>query len=79
MFGLEIATLISPEHKKGCGFVAIYLGEALECLYTINANDPRPEKGDTTVDIDCFASAMLAMTFPQFVEIRPKEPLWAAH
>lgn len=63
----------------GCGFVAVYHVEARESLCTINANDPRPKKGDTTVDIDCFASAMLAMTFPQSAEIRPKEPLWAAH
>ena len=38
---------------------------------------PTPRKGDNTADMDCFASMMLAMTFPQFVEIRPKEPLWA--
>ena len=77
MFGLENTTPILHENKKGCGFAAVYLIEALQCPYKINANDPRPEKSNNTADMDCFASMMLAMTFPQFVEIRPKEPLWA--
>ena len=42
--------------KKGCGFAAVYLSEAQQCLYTINASDPRPEKGDETANIDCSLS-----------------------
>ena len=34
-------------------FTKVRLGK---CPCTINANDPRPEKGDTTANIDCSLS-----------------------
>ena len=56
MFGIKSATPISSEYKKGGEFAAIYLTKALQCLYTINASDPRPEKGNETANIDCSLS-----------------------
>ncbi|MCQ2050229.1 MAG: hypothetical protein MJZ22_04415 [Candidatus Saccharibacteria bacterium] len=37
--------------KKGCGFATVYPIEALQCLYTINASDPRPEMGNMTAQM----------------------------